>query len=236
MAHTTHHQPSGTALSRLAEPGQPPVMTEPHEGRRAPRRVSLLDARTYALSLHLVADLAVGIMTFTIMVALLAVSAGLAVTLVGLPLLAVTLQVARGVGLLERRRARVIGVSTTPPLHPGHGLRARLLDPADWRAALYAVLLLPSGVITGTVTVVGWATAVAAIAAPFLNSLGQDSMHSVGGIRLDGPVPMVASVTLGLALLTLMPTVVRGLGRVDALLVHRLLGQRADVSSTGPKH
>jgi hypothetical protein len=187
-------------------------------------RVGLLDPMTYLTSAHLMADLVVGTATFAVTVTLLAVSAGLMVTLVGIPLLVGTLLVARGIGGLERRRARVLGVVTAAPTHEGRGLRARLLDPADWRAVLYALVLFPAGVLTGTITLTGWATAVAAISSPLYVGRFGDSTRQIGGINLAGPVAGVASVILGVALLAVMPRIVRCLAGLDALLVHRLLG------------
>jgi hypothetical protein len=212
-------------------------MTDPFETRSATMtattqatsavtrpRFGLLDPATYLTSAHLMADLVVGTATFAVTVTLLAVSAGLMITLVGIPLLAGTLLVARCIGGLERLRAHVLGVVTGAPAHDGRGLRARLVDPADWRAVLYALLLFPAGVVTGTITLTGWACAVAAITSPFYVGRFDDSTRQFGGINLAGPVAGVASVVLGIALLAAMPAIVRRLAGLDALLVHRLLG------------
>src|SRR4051794_3480926 len=81
-----------------------------------PRRLGLVDLATYRSSLHLLADLAIGTATFSVFVTLLALSAGLAVTLVGIPILVVTLLLARGLGSVERRRAGVLlGVDIAAP-------------------------------------------------------------------------------------------------------------------------
>jgi hypothetical protein len=189
-----------------------------------PPRAGLVDSATYLTSFHLMADLVIGTATFSVMVSLLALSAGLMITLVGVPLLVATLFVARGIGTLERRRARgVIGLDVVAPSHGGRRLRDRLLDPADWRAVLYAILLFPAGLVTGTVTLVGWSVAVAAVASPIYVGRFDDSTPHLDGINLEGPVATTATVLVGIALLLMMPTVVRTLARVDAFLVRRLL-------------
>jgi uncharacterized membrane protein len=186
-------------------------------------RAGLLDRATYVTSVHLMTDLVVGIATFTVMVTLLALSASLMITLVGIPLLAATLLAARGIGVLERKRAGTSSRGAPPTPRRGPHLRDRLTNPADWRAVLYSLLLFPAGVVTGTVTLVGWATAAAAITAPLYVGWLGDSQAQLAGINLQGPVAAAGSVLIGLALLWLMPVVVQTLARVDAALVHRLL-------------
>ena len=186
--------------------------------------VGLLDPNTYAISLHLITDLVVGTATFSVMVTLLAASAGLMITLLGLPLLAGTLLVARGVGVIERRRAATLFAATPiAPAHRGHGLRDRLTDAADWRAVAYSLLLFPVGVVAGTVTIAGWATAVAGVTAPIYVGRSGDSTSQLAGVDLAGPVAAVISVLAGVALLMLMPTIVRNLAHVQRALVRRLL-------------
>jgi hypothetical protein len=132
--------------------------------------VGLLDPRTYVISLGLVTDLVVGTATFSVMVTLLAASAGLMITLLGIPLL--------------------------------------------WGS--------PVGVVAGTVTIAGWATAAAAVTAPAYVGF-DDSRQQLAGLDKEGPVAAVASVLAGIALFMVMPTVVRNLARVQAMLVRRLL-------------
>ena len=77
------------------------------------------------------------------MVTLLALSAGLMITLAGIPLLVATLLVARGIGVVERSGlGPALGVASAR--HRGTnsaGSVDRLRDPADWRAVLYAILV-----------------------------------------------------------------------------------------------
>jgi putative sensor protein len=190
-----------------------------------PRRFGLADPTTYRSSFHLLADLAIGTATFTVFVTLLATSAALAVTLVGIPILVVTLLLARGLGGLERRRAGVLlGVDVAAPSHQGRGIWSPLRDKADWRALGYTLLLFPMGVVSGTVVLAGWSTAVAAITHPLYAVFLDEPAVRLAGHTLDGPPAEVGTVLLGIALLIVMPYVVRRLAQVDAALVRRLLG------------
>nr|WP_161349131.1 MULTISPECIES: sensor histidine kinase [unclassified Streptomyces] len=107
-------------------------------------------------TLHLLLNLPFGLLGFVYAVTTLALGAGLAVTVIGLPLLAASLAGSRRLGRAERTRARVLlGVRVEEPSPlPLRGrpylvrLRTMLADPVAWRAALYAVVRLPWGVLT----------------------------------------------------------------------------------------
>src|SRR4051794_21500 len=77
------------------------------------------------------------------------------------------LYLARLIGGMERTRARILlGLTTQSPAAARPGWRGRLVDAAGWRAVAYGLLLGPVGALTGTLTVIGWSTALAAIAFP----------------------------------------------------------------------
>jgi signal transduction histidine kinase len=113
---------------------------------------------------HLLANLPIALIGFVYVVLMVAVGAGLSVTVVGLPLLAAGLVGARRLGRAERARARMllgIGVDEPSPLphRPGGGFFAWLWtvlkDSVAWRTVLYEFIRLPWGVLTFTVTLVG---------------------------------------------------------------------------------
>ncbi|MDH6124366.1 sensor histidine kinase [Kitasatospora sp. GP82] len=117
---------------------------------------------------HLLLNLPIGVVGFVFTAVTLTAGLGLAVTVVGLPLLAAGLVGCRALGSLARRRARV-GLDLDVP-DPGPVVVARtgvagwviavLTDWLSWRCALYAILLLPWGILSFTLTllllVVGW--------------------------------------------------------------------------------
>src|SRR4051812_4246517 len=78
--------------------------------------VAPLVRRTVRETAYLLLDLPVGVIGFSAMVSALAVGISLAITLVGIPLLAGTLLAARHVAGLERTRARaLLGVTVAAP-------------------------------------------------------------------------------------------------------------------------
>ncbi|GAA2786450.1 sensor histidine kinase [Streptomyces showdoensis] len=110
---------------------------------------------------HLLADLPCALAGFVYAVVTIALGVGLAVTVIGLPLLALGLAGARGMARSERARARgLLGVRVEEPsrLPRRHGffpwLWAQLKDPVAWRSQLYGFVRLPWGIVTFTVTVV----------------------------------------------------------------------------------
>ncbi len=117
---------------------------------------------------HLLLNLPVGIAVYVFTVTTLSVGAGLAVTMLGLPLIAGSLAGVRRIGARERARARTgLGaqVAESEPLRPARDgiaawVIASLTDGQSWRCALYCVLMLPFGVVSFTVTLVfliaGW--------------------------------------------------------------------------------
>ncbi|MGX1883583.1 sensor histidine kinase [Streptomyces sp. NPDC055287] len=114
---------------------------------------------------HLLLNLPMALFGFVYTVVALALGCGLSVTVIGLPVLAAGLLGARGLGAIERARARAllgVYVEEPSPAAAGHGsggflprLWMRLKDPVGWRTALYAFIRLPWGVLTFGLTLAG---------------------------------------------------------------------------------
>ncbi|GAA1188708.1 signal transduction histidine kinase [Kitasatospora gansuensis] len=136
--------------------------------KETPDRPPLYGAKLWRQVQHLLLNLPLGLAGFTFTVTLLSVGLALAVTVVGLPLLAAGLAGCRLFGQFARRRCALaldLEMTEAPPVRatrPGIAGRvsAALTDALGWRSALYAVLLLPWGIISFTLTVVlvlvGW--------------------------------------------------------------------------------
>jgi hypothetical protein len=105
---------------------------------------------------YVVVRLPLAFVEFVFVVATLAFGTLLAVTFVGLPLLAVSGLAARGLGAAHRRLARaLLGEDVPPPPPPaasGPGflgwLRSALRDPVSWRARAYVLLAFPLAALT----------------------------------------------------------------------------------------
>ncbi|WP_405916376.1 sensor histidine kinase [Streptomyces sp. NBC_00728] len=147
-------------MTERIAPSSPP--DEPSDGDRPPPAGLALDRRTWLEIAHLLANLPASIIGFVYVVTMLATGAGLAVTVVGLPLLAAGLRGSRQLGKAERGRARrLLGLridepSPLPVRRTGFfgWLWSSLKDPVGWRAVLYDLIRLPWGIATFVVTLV----------------------------------------------------------------------------------
>ncbi|SCF77371.1 sensor histidine kinase [Streptomyces sp. Ncost-T10-10d] len=135
----------------------------PDNDRPPPARFAL-DRWTWKEIAHLLANLPMTIAGFVCTVFMIGIGVGLAVTVIGLPLLAAGLHGARLIGRAERGRARaMLGVRIDEPSPMVLSRREQgffpwlwssLADPVGWRAVLYSFVRLPWGVLTFAVTLV----------------------------------------------------------------------------------
>jgi signal transduction histidine kinase len=166
---------AGAAASVGGPSAADPTDAAEFEARRSDRTpivAAILDPATYRAALGLVLLLPLGIVGFLWVVATLAIGVGLSITLVGIPIVAVSLVVARQIAAVGRALARwgfQAKIATPPPLAHGPGLLGRLgavlLDAVSWRSVLYLVVMLPMGLVSAVVTVV---LALASVLSPIL--------------------------------------------------------------------
>jgi signal transduction histidine kinase len=119
------------------------------------------DAVTWKEIANLLLNLPMSLIGFVYVVTTLSLGAGLSVTVIGLPMLAIGLMGCRLLGKAERAVARrLLGVHIDEPrplrVKTLGGflpwLWAALKDPVAWRHALYLAIRLPWGILTFTVT------------------------------------------------------------------------------------
>ncbi|MFM9369277.1 sensor histidine kinase [Streptomyces sp. Da 82-17] len=141
----------------------PPTAPQDRGRRPLPPARLAFAGQTWKEVAHLLADLPLAVAGFVYTVVVVAVGSALAVTVVGLPLLALGLAGARGLGRAERARARgllgtYVDEPSPLPFRRGDGFLARmwtrLKDPVGWRSLLYGFVRLPWGVLTFTITLV----------------------------------------------------------------------------------
>ncbi|MGH3313625.1 MAG: sensor domain-containing protein, partial [Streptomyces sp.] len=137
------------------------------DGRLPPPR-PVFSAQTWREVAHLLSNLPVDLLCFVYISVCIYAGALLSVTVVGLPLLALGLLGCRGLGRLERARARAllrVRVEEPSPLRPGEPgffpwLWAQVKDSVAWRHALYFFIRLPWGWFTFALMlpglIVGW--------------------------------------------------------------------------------
>ncbi|GGT27731.1 sensor histidine kinase [Streptomyces chromofuscus] len=205
-------------------------------GLRAP-----FEGRTWREFAYVLLSLPISVLMFTYAVTMLSLGAGLLVTFLGIPVLAAGLAGCRGLGALERARARgLLGLDVADP----EPLRVRrsgvmawmgavLKSGTSWRHLLYAVLHFPWSVFSFVVAVNFWAYGWALLTYPLWFWLfpmygGQDGLQLYGDethhIYLDNPFEVTVTALVGLLFTLATPWIVRALTLVDRLLVHGLLG------------
>jgi len=132
------------------------------DGEGLPPARFALGRQTWKEIAHLLTNLPLAIVGFTYVTVMVFTGAGLAVTVIGLPLLAGGLRGVRQLGKAERARARkLLGVridepSPLPVRRTGFfgWLWSSLKDPVGWRTTLYEFIRLPWGIATFTITMV----------------------------------------------------------------------------------
>ncbi|MFD0030834.1 sensor histidine kinase [Streptomyces sp. NPDC055059] len=139
------------------------VTTEPDVDRPPAPRFAF-DRHTWKEIAYLLSNLPIAVLGFTYVVTMLATGVGLAVTVIGLPVLAAGLLGARQLGKAERGRARALlglRIEEPSPLPRSRDegffgrLWSGLKDPVGWRTVLYEFIRLPWGVLTFAITLTG---------------------------------------------------------------------------------
>lgn len=180
-------------------------------------------ARTWKETLYLLLDLPVGVVGFTVVMTGLSLAAGSLITLLGIPLLAATLLIARVAGRAELARAHALldteAVAPLPLVRrptPLARLFAPIRDGSAWRATVYFTLVLPVGVVTFTVAVAWWTTALGLLTLPaWAWALPNGGPQIADGYHLSHPWQLAASCAAGLALTLAAPTVIHALTFLD---------------------
>jgi signal transduction histidine kinase len=189
------------------------------------------EARTWRETLNLLLNLPVGIVTFTIVVTGFATGIGMLITLVGIPIILLTIYVSRWMGTVERARARgLLGIDVPRPYRPDPPSDkwwrvpvARSSDPATWLEVGYHLFMLPFGILTFTVVVTAWSLALGFLTSPlYAWSLPDDNQY--GGWVIDTPFEYVLSVLIGAAILLIAPWIVRGLATANRYVVRGMIG------------
>ncbi|MFI8255723.1 sensor histidine kinase [Streptomyces filamentosus] len=197
--------------------------------------------RTWRAFLFTLVGLPLSVLAFSLAVSLTSLGVGLLITFLGIPVLAVSLAVSRGLGAVERARVRgLLGVDVPAPA-PVRGrtggafswMTAMLRSGASWRHLLYAFAHFPWAVFSFSVSVSFFTWGWGLFTYPvwrwvFPAYLGQDGIQLYGdethALYVDSPFEVGAACLVGLVFVLLWPPLLRGLTAVDRLLVTGLLG------------
>ncbi|CAM5253119.1 histidine kinase [Streptomyces spiroverticillatus] len=199
------------------------------------------EARAWRELTYVLLGLPLGIVGFTLAVTSLSLGAGLLVTFIGIPVLAAGLMALRGLGAVERGRARaLLGLDVESP-RPVRGAKpgamswigAVLKSGVSWRHLLYGFLHMPWAIFSFTVAVVFWSVGLAGVTYPLYGwATPGDSGITLysdrdGQVYLDEPLAILLTFTVGLVVLLAAPWATRALVSVDRLAVGGLLGASA---------
>ncbi|WP_431042811.1 sensor histidine kinase [Streptomyces sp. P1-3] len=213
----------------------PAVLRAPFEGR------------TWREFLYLLISLPVAILTFAYAVAMLSLGAGLLITFLGVPVLGAALAGCRGLGVVERARARGLlrlEVAEPEPVRSRHRRSGRsgliswvgtlLKSGTSWRHALYAIVHFPWAVFAFVVALTFWAYGWATLTYPLwhwviprytdepgIQLFDDGESHS---FYVDTPFEIAATSAIGLLVVLATPWLIRALASVDRLMVSALLG------------
>ncbi|MDT3724254.1 sensor domain-containing protein [Streptomyces sp. DSM 41972] len=214
------------------------------EGRRHRIPAALrapVEGRAWRELAHVLLSLPISVLLFTYAVTMVSLGAGLLVTFLGVPVLAAALAGCRGIGSVERARARgLLGLDVGEP-EPLRLKRqgfmgwigAVLKSGTSWRALLYSVIHLPWAVLSFAVTVAFWSVGWSLLTYPlwfwvFPMYGSQDGIQLYGdeqrAIYLDNPFEIAVTAGVGLLFTLATPWIVRALTTVDRVMVHGLLG------------
>ncbi|QCX81624.1 Nitrate/nitrite sensor protein NarX [Streptomyces sp. YIM 121038] len=187
-----------------------------------------------------------GLVGGVVLTVLLALGAGLTVSLlgavVGVLILVTGVRLARAFGGVHRRMASAFLGERLPALEPPHAgtglfgrLDAGLRDGAGWRAVSYVLVKLPVSAL-GMYAVLWWLTGLVNVTAPLRWAVlgqqpgpGDDGMPVLtpvpaGGLAVDTFAGTFGALALGVVLLLLAPWPTRLVVGADRWLLHALLG------------
>jgi hypothetical protein len=213
---------------------QPPARPADHPPGALARFFGVyLDPRAYTSLLFMFLALATGILYFTIAVAGIALSAGFAILIIGIPIFLVFIGIARAISLGEGRLLEAMTGERMPrrPVHPGPEktllarIGAMLKDARTWSTIAYLILMLPLGIAYFLIASVGLSLGLGLLVAPVFGTLVH--LDIVGGSfdptwMVASPAVLILGVAGALILTSLMHTA-RGIGRVHARVAKRLL-------------
>jgi uncharacterized membrane protein len=202
-----------------------------------------MDVRAYTSLFYMLLTLTTGIVYFTFVVAGLALSAGLAILVIGIPFFLAFIGMARVLALGEGRLLEATTGERMPrrPVHPGPraGWLTRiadmLKDVRTWTTLLYLLLMLPFGILYFTIAAIGLTLGLRLALAPLVlvvRDLGwlpyeiSAGMFQIGDMGFDSPLSFVGALLcmlLGIVILALVLHAARGIARGHARLAKTLL-------------
>ena len=199
-----------------------------------------LDSRAWTALFYMLLSLATGIVYFTTVVTGVSLTAGLALMIIGVPVVILFVGLVRLLSLVEGRLVEAMLGERMPrrPLYVGRGqpwlerIAAMFTDPRTWSAMLYQLLMLPLGIAYFTAAITGLSVSLGLVA----GGVGA-LLEALGVVDFEGAVhvwpfanPLVAAPVLmmvGVLGLFVVLHLARAVGRLHGALAKQLLVKTA---------
>jgi signal transduction histidine kinase len=188
-------------------------------------------------TLYLLTGLPMGILSFTVAVTGWSLGLGMLITLIGFPILLLTILLIRGLAHIERARAELVSDEALvarykQPAQSGIWARVKtaLADPQNWRDLGWSILLLPVGIAGFTIGVTAIATVLGLIFAPAWTWALWDAQDppDLGLFHITDIWTSLAATAIGIALIPLGLALVRGSAAASGVLARALLAPRTE--------
>jgi signal transduction histidine kinase len=206
----------------------------PSGGARLLRR--MFSAEPWVTAAFMILSFVLGLFWFCLLIPLLAAGFGTLITLLGAPILALSLVIWIAGAKSERWRVRVFLGTTIPnPYHPlpdgslWAKLKVRLGDGATWKDLAYLILLFPVGTAEFVVTVAFVAATFMHLTIPAWYWATSDDWSLYGtGWRVETLPEALLVAALGIPAFLLTTLVLIGMGRAHVALAQSLLGRNRE--------
>jgi hypothetical protein len=183
---------------------------------------------------YLLLSLPLGILYFVILITGFSLGTGLAITLIGIPILVAMIFVTYILGDLDRTlTSKLLGVKIgKPEARPSNNdsaksiLVAQLKSMQFWKELVYLILKMPLGVISFTIAVVFVSVSLALIFAPFIITYVPDAQIMLWNDFEVNTMPLaIATSVVGLILSLISVLLINGFARMMGSLSVWVLGK-----------
>jgi signal transduction histidine kinase len=173
------------------------------------------------------------VITFTVVVTLLAITLGLLITFpLAIPIAWLLFVLACGMGRIERSRVRTlldVDLANPHPSLPDRNwfvrLWTRVRTPSRWKEIAYLVVKLPIAALTYSAVVVCWSLSLALLALPlYVYALpGHSAEFGLFDVT-SGPGSFAAAIVGAIGVVFVSPWLTLAVGALDAAIARALLG------------
>jgi hypothetical protein len=200
-------------------------------------------ARSYANLIYLLLSMPLGLFHFTFLSTGLSLAFGLLITVVGLPILGLTLWGSWWLAALERQMAIGLLGAEVPPMGPTpfrsgmgfrHDLEEFLGNRVTWTGMLYLGLKFPLGLVTFTLAVTLIAFSTSFLLVPFLYPLSFIEWDSVLLWWVDTPAEAALCFAAGLLFTYASLLILNGLAALWKALAVAMLGSERYAGEPSP--